>query len=67
MSKSMQRIILLTFTGLGLGAFAIYQLIGGPSADHVFIGIAYMITAVVALGTVLKLPSKPAEPSSPVE
>ncbi len=61
MSKSLQRIGLLLLIGVGLGAYGIYQILKGSTADHVFLGIAYLVPSVVAFVAVLKLPTKPAE------
>jgi multisubunit Na+/H+ antiporter MnhF subunit len=61
MSKSLQRIGLLLLMGVGLGAYAIYQIFKGPDADHVFLGLAYLGASIVAFVAVLKLPTKPAE------
>ncbi len=58
MSKSIQSMFMLLFLGIGLGAFGIYQILNGPSSDHVAIGLFYMIPTVVAFVSLLKLPSK---------
>jgi hypothetical protein len=61
MSRNMQRIMLLILTGVGLGGFAIYQIIAGAGSDHVAIGIAYLLASIVAFGAVIRLPTKAAE------
>jgi len=61
MSKSLQRIILLIGLGIGFSVFALYQMFKGPDSDHVFLGLAYLATGIVAFVAVLRLPAKPAE------
>ncbi len=58
MSKSIQSIFMLLFLGIGLGAYGIYQILSGPSSDHVALGLVYMIPTVAAFLSLLKLPSK---------
>ena len=61
MSKSAQRIVMLILLGIGLSGYAIYQILKGPDADHVFLGLFYLATGIIAFVAVLRLPTKPAE------
>lgn len=61
MSKSVQRIIMLLLLGLGLGVYAVFQILKGPDSDHVWLGLAYLVPSIAAFIAVLKLPAKPAE------
>jgi hypothetical protein len=61
MSKSLQRIFILVLMGIGLGGYAIYQLLKGPDSDHIFLGLCYLAAGIVAFVAVLRLPAKPVE------
>jgi len=61
MSKSLQSLILLFLTGVGLGAYAIYQIAAGQDGDHVVLGLFYLAASIVAFVALLKLPTKRVE------